>query len=108
MTAPFRVLLIVLALATSALVAPAARAQQAATPAGPTMASAAVGFHAVSNPTTAMDTEPGHPHLGTALALVIIGGGGFIAGLIIGGGAGIALAIAGALVALYGLYLFLR
>jgi hypothetical protein len=49
-----------------------------------------------------------HSALGTDGVLMIVGGAGFIAGLIIGGGAGTAIAIAGAVIALYGLYLYLR
>jgi hypothetical protein len=40
--------------------------------------------------------------------LMIVGGAAFVAGLIIGGTGGTILAVAGALVALYGLYLFLQ
>jgi hypothetical protein len=39
---------------------------------------------------------------------MIVGGAAFVAGLIIGGGAGTAVAIAGAAVGLYGLYLYLQ
>ena len=49
-----------------------------------------------------------HGAFSTSGILMIIGGAGFIAGLIIGGGAGTAIAIAGAVMALYGLYLYLR
>jgi hypothetical protein len=49
-----------------------------------------------------------HGGFGTDGVLMIVGGAGFIAGLIIGGGGGTAIAIAGAVVALYGLYLYLR
>jgi hypothetical protein len=40
--------------------------------------------------------------------LMIVGGAAFVAGLIIGGTGGTILAVAGALVAIYGLYLFLQ
>jgi hypothetical protein len=102
---------------TALLVFPyAARAQAtegAVRPAGPTMAAATAGFHvsqAADDPQSrqAAADRAAHAGLGTDAALMIVGGAGFLAGLIIGGDAGIAIAIAGAIVALYGLYMYLR
>jgi hypothetical protein len=39
---------------------------------------------------------------------MIVGGAGLLAGLIIGGDAGTALAVGGAVIGLYGLYLYLQ
>jgi len=80
---------------------------------GPTMAAATAGFHvsrAADDPQSRHEAadEAAHGRVGEDVALMIVGGAGFIVGLIIGGDAGIAIAIAGAIVALYGLYLYLR
>jgi hypothetical protein len=79
---------------------------------GPTSTSATAGFHSASRRLSrqelAAQADNHHGGFGTDGALMIVGGAGFIAGLIIGGGAGTAIAIAGAVVALYGLYLYLR
>jgi hypothetical protein len=42
------------------------------------------------------------------MALMVVGGAAFVAGLIIGGGAGTAIAIGGAAAGLYGLYQYLQ
>jgi len=80
--------------------------------AGPTSAAATAGIHAQSPTLTRQQVadraNAAHGGFGTDAILMIVGGGAFIAGLIIGGGAGTAIAIAGAVMALYGLYLYLR
>jgi hypothetical protein len=97
--------------------APAQNSTQNESPAtaetGPTSTAATAGIHAGSQRLSrqemaarADDTHGGG--FGTDGVLMIVGGAGFIAGLIIGGGGGTAIAIAGAVVALYGLYLYLR
>lgn len=45
---------------------------------------------------------------GEGVALMAVGGGGLVAGLLIGGSAGSAVAIAGVVVGLYGLYEYVR
>jgi hypothetical protein len=80
---------------------------------GPTSESATAGIHSVSSRRLSREelaarADAGHSVVGTDGVLMIVGGAGFIAGLIIGGGAGTAIAIAGAVIALYGLYLYLR
>jgi hypothetical protein len=79
---------------------------------GPTSASATAGIHSASHRLSHQElAAAANNHgggFGTDGALMIVGGAGFIAGLIIGGGAGTAIAIAGAVIALYGLYLYLR
>lgn len=79
---------------------------------GPTSSSATAGFHVHSSAWTHQQLANGaaaaHGGFGTDGVLMIVGGAAFIAGLIIGGGAGTAIAIAGAVMALYGLYLYLR
>jgi hypothetical protein len=81
--------------------------------AGPSLAAATVGVrsHTAREDLTAQQSAQRAAHhggLGTDGALMIVGGAAFIAGLIIGGGAGTAIAIAGAAVGLYGLYLYLQ
>jgi len=81
---------------------------------GPTTSAATAGIHAhtaredLTTRQLADRASGNHSGLGTDGALMIVGGAGFIAGLIIGGGAGTAIAIAGAVIALYGLFLYLR
>jgi hypothetical protein len=80
---------------------------------GPTASSATSGIrlHAATEDLSRQqlaDRATHHGGLGTDGALMIVGGAAFIAGLIIGGGAGTAIAIAGAAIGLYGLYLYLR
>ncbi len=93
----------------------AARAQAVAGsggPPGPTMSAATAGFHVSAAPDDIIARQVAADHaahqVGPYAALMIIGGAGFLAGLIIGGGAGTAIAVAGAVVALYGLYMYLR
>jgi hypothetical protein len=110
MPASLRAVLIALAFVASPLTVSAVAAQQVA---GPTAAAGNVGFRTrttVDDPAAmhAAADDASHPHLGTDVALMIIGGAGFIVGLIIAGPAGIAIAVAGALVGLFGLYMYLR
>jgi len=93
-------------------VPPVAPTALAAEGAGPTSSSATAGIRSRSETLTRQQladrAAASHGGLGTDGVLMIVGGAGFIAGLIIGGGAGTAIAIAGAVMALYGLYLYLR
>jgi hypothetical protein len=83
--------------------------------AGPTVARATAGIRAEvvrDDRTRAQAAEQivrdnaGNPTKGTIL--LIIGGAAFAGGLVLGGTGGAALGIAGALVALYGIYLLLQ
>ncbi len=85
----------------------------ASSAAGPSAALATAGIHAqiareAVTPAEQAQRAAHHGGLGTDGALMIVGGAAFIAGLIIGGGAGTAIAIGGAAVGLYGLYLYLQ
>jgi len=94
-----------------AALAPALPAQALAerAPAGPTIESARVGVVAPAS-------EAAPPAQNVALqapsresaALMIVGGAALLAGLVIGGGAGTALALGGALLGLYGLWMYVR
>jgi hypothetical protein len=95
--------------APAAQPAPASTEAPAATPVGPSMDAATAGIHAhvaADASTRAADHHGGG--LGTGGALMIVGGAALIIGLIIGGGAGLVVAIAGAALGLYGLFLFLQ
>ncbi len=81
-------------------------AQPATTPAGPTIDAAAVGVRHASVSTTAPAAPRGG--YGQPVALMVVGGAAVLVGLIIGGGAGTAIAIAGAVAGLYGLYQYLQ
>jgi hypothetical protein len=81
--------------------------------AGPRLATATSGIRANTakedlTAQQAADRAAHHAGFGTDGALMIVGGAAFIAGLIIGGGAGTAIAIGGAVIGLYGLYLYLQ
>lgn len=109
------------ALALALVAAPSARAQDLAspapatatlpasspaTPAGPVLDNATVGVRHLSDAT---ETEP-QPRRGSTpgTALMIVGGAAVLVGLVIGGGAGAAIAVAGAVIGLYGLYQYLQ
>jgi hypothetical protein len=116
--------MLTLALLVAALMAaPAARAQalsgpfvaeqSPAAPVGPTFQSARAGVTApvAVNATNAIDENllaPQHQGLGKSVALMIVGGAAIVTGAIIGGGPGALVAVAGAGVGLYGLYLYLQ
>jgi hypothetical protein len=81
--------------------------------AGPSLMAATAGIRAntAKEDLTAQEAAQRAAHhggLGPGGALMIVGAAAFIAGLIIGGTAGTAVAIAGAAVGLYGLFLFLQ
>lgn len=103
----------------ASLPSPATSAQESTAPAdpqvgaGPSLAAATVGLRAntAKEDVTAREAAQRAAHhggLGTSGALMIVGAAAFIAGLIIGGGAGTAIAIGGAVIGLYGLYLYLQ
>jgi hypothetical protein len=73
------------------------------------MDAATAGIHA--HVAADVDTRAADRHgggLGTGGALMIVGGAALIIGLIIGGGAGLVIAVAGAALGLYGLFLYLQ
>jgi hypothetical protein len=105
--------------ATAGLASPPTSAQESSAPpdgqlgVGPSLAAATVGLRANTGKEDLTAQEAAqraahHGGLGTSGALMIVGAAAFIAGLIIGGGAGTAIAIGGAVIGLYGLYLYLQ
>lgn len=93
-------------MAASAEVAPV----DTAVAAGPTLRSAAVAVrHADEAPATA--SAPAAPRSGSRgqpEALMIVGGAAILTGIVVGNNAGYAISIAGAVIGLYGLYLYLQ
>jgi hypothetical protein len=78
---------------------------------GPTTRGAAVGVRATVPERTEraiLASVQDRPRVGHSKALMIAGGAALVAGLIIGDDAGAVLAVGGAVVGLYGLYLFVR
>ena len=76
-------------------------------PAGPTVQAARAGITAPPASTASAAQQLETPSRESA-ALMIVGGAALLAGLLIGGGAGTALALGGALVGLYGLWMYVR
>jgi hypothetical protein len=116
-------LAVALTVATAAVSVPA-RAQDAAapaqdsvpaspaptetrTPAGPSIESAAVGVRRAPAEATE-NAQRRRGGYGQPMALMVVGGAAVLVGLIIGGGAGAAIAVAGAVAGLYGLYQYLQ
>jgi len=94
-----------------ALSGPFAADAPAAAPLGPTIDGARVGVHATRNASYTIDNNmlaPQHQGMGKSVALMIVGGAALVTGAIIGGGPGALVAVAGAGVGLYGLYLYLQ
>lgn len=94
-----------------AALAPAlpAQAPPSRASAGPTAESARVGIAApvAAESPTASGVQLQAPDRESA-ALMIVGGAALLAGLVIGGGAGTAIAVSGALLGLYGLWMYAR
>src|SRR5687768_14580007 len=78
-------------------------------PGGPTIESARLGVAApaVAAAAPVNDVQVQAPGRESA-ALMIVGGAAMLAGLVIGGGAGTAIAVGGALLGLYGLWMYVR
>ncbi len=78
-------------------------------PEGPTIQAARAGITASSAAASVAnhDQQLETPSRESA-ALMIVGGAALLAGLLIGGGAGTAIAVGGALVGLYGLWMYVR
>jgi hypothetical protein len=94
--------------APAAQPAPASTEAPATTPAGPSLDAATAGIHAHVLADASHSADRHGSGLGTGGALMIVGGAALIIGLIIGGGAGLVVAITGAALGLYGLFLFLQ
>lgn len=78
-------------------------------PAGPTIESARIGVVAPSvGAASAGETAAVQAPARQSAALMIVGGAALIAGLLIGGGAGAAIAVGGAILGLYGLWMYVR
>ena len=93
--------------APAAVAAPAAQVDAApVTAAGPTNAAAAVGVRRTPAETAAPVPAGGYHDRGTAL--MIVGGAAILTGIVIGNGAGYAISVGGAVIGLYGLYLYLQ
>ena len=80
------------------------------TPVGPSIASSSVAYHPAAS-TDSLSLEPQRRRsqgMGQAAALMIAGGAGVVVGLIIGDDVGTLIAVGGAVVGLYGLYLYMK
>jgi len=96
-----------------ALSGPFSAEAPAASQLGPTIDGARVGVHATvaRNASYTIDNNalaPQHQGMGKSVAMMIVGGAALVTGAIIGGGPGALVAVAGAGVGLYGLYLYLQ
>lgn len=96
-----------------ALISGSSKAQQVsrAEMKGPTLQSAAVGFHVNDSKVDASSKVTAAPccrHQGQDVAMMAVGVGAMIVGAIVGHEAGTIIIIAGAGVALYGLYHYLE
>jgi hypothetical protein len=88
---------------------PAVPSPASATGLGPTLAAATAGVRVIVARDDRSTTAAAHKGgLSTDAILMIVGAAALLAGLLIGGGAGTAIAVAGAVVGLYGLYLYLQ
>ena len=76
-------------------------------PRGPSVASARVASHAVSTPNGAPPVIQNRSSNRNAVALMAVGGAALIVGAVIGEDAGTFIMLGGAVIGLYGLYLFL-
>ncbi len=96
-----------------ALIPAAIGAQQSANVAqkGPTIQSAAVGFHVKEvkvDASTKATAAPTRPRAGQDVALMVVGVGAMIVGALVGDTAGTIIIIGGAAMALFGLYHYLE
>lgn len=92
----------------SAVVAAPTAAESVATAAGPSISASAIAARAEQreNREAAVAMIQSRDRRGTTLMMV--GGAAFLAGLLIGDDAGAAVAVGGALVGLYGLYIYMQ
>lgn len=75
---------------------------------GPSLDAASVGVKRASSDAPVAAEAAAGPNAGRGTALMIVGGAAVITGIVIGNGAGYAISVAGAVVGLYGLYLYLQ
>lgn len=97
--------------APAAAAAPAVAAPVVAAPVGPRLDVSAVGVQAperAEQATEPASVAPAVHSAGRAEALMIVGAGAFIAGALIGGNAGTVFMVGGAVVGLYGLWLYVQ
>ncbi len=91
------------------LAAPVSAQSPGDRPAGPTIQAARAGVTAPPAATAiASDAQQLETPSRESAALMIVGGAALLAGLLIGGGAGTAIAVGGALIGLYGLWMYVR
>ena len=94
------------AVAAVAVDAPAPAAVETPVSTGPSMEASALSPR-LSHTTALNANSMRRPSRGSGVGLMIFGGAALITGLIIGGDAGTVIAVGGALVGLYGLYVYL-
>ena len=85
--------------------------QQAKSSNGPTLQAAAIGFRvneARVDASTKVTSDLTRPHAGQDVALMAVGVGAMIVGAVVGDTPGTIIVIAGAAMALYGLYHYLE
>ncbi len=76
---------------------------------GPTIESARAGIAApAAEALSADESAAAEAPAGQSATLMIVGGAALLAGLLIGGGAGAAIAVGGAILGLYGLWMYVR
>lgn len=75
---------------------------------GPTLDGATVGFQRASAQTAQVPVALAPPRGGHSTALMLVGGAALLAGAVIGGDAGTIIMVSGAVIGLYGLYLYLQ
>jgi hypothetical protein len=92
---------------TPAAALPTTPAPTAAT-LGPTYTAAQLGIHQEAAAPTALNRDAFLPKRREGRALAIVGGAALLAGLLIGGDGGTVIAVGGAGLGLYGLYVWLR
>lgn len=109
MSRTFRLTLGLLAVAASSAYAQEPTPPAASLATGPTLERSSVAFRMPAAPADADPALPAtHAAFTRGQALMIVGGATLLAGLIIGGDAGTAVAVGGALIGVYGLYLYLK
>ena len=92
---------------TAAVVAPVAQTDSAVDARGPRLAAARVAVHAESTPIGAPPLIQNRRSNRNSVALMAVGGAALVIGAVIGDDAGTLVMLGGAVVGLYGLYLFL-
>jgi hypothetical protein len=93
--------------AASAVAATSAQPESNADARGPRLANARVAVHAESGPIGAAPVIQNRSSNRNAVALMAVGGAALVIGAVIGDDAGTLVMLGGAVVGLYGLYLFL-